>query len=178
MDDDTDKIIIVVTVDNSTARITGTGLFIGQQEGEDGFGNTIVFAEDPIPADFEENYYYDFNAKDFVKGPERPHQFVDWDLATLSWVPDEDSYLQVADRERLRLLYLTDWCFAGDIVEDDILDPADMALARTYRQELRDFLDTITDFTIPIDQQNWPVIPPFLLGDGSTRRINNIRSYF
>jgi len=165
---DEDQITVVI-VDNSTARITGTGLYMGQQEGDDGFGNTIVFYEDPIPADFEENYYYDFNTKIFIRGPERPHQFVDWDLNTLSWIPDEDSYLEAASYERTRLLYLTDWCFTGDVEEDNMLDPADRALVKTYRQELRDFIDTITDFTIPIADQNWPVIPPFLLSGYNSR---------
>jgi len=159
----------VVTVDSTTGRIITMGVYMTDQvEGEDPEGGFItVFYSEEIPEDFAELYYYDIPNSQFLKGPPMPHPYVYWDLATASWIPNEERYLEVVGRERTRLLYLTDWCFVGDVT----LDTSDEKLVRDYRNELRDFPSTVTDFTIPIEDQDWPEIPPFLLQGSSARSL-------
>jgi len=160
---------VVVTVDNTTGRIITMGVYMTDQvEGEDPEGNYYtVFYYGVPPVDFAELYYYDIPNGEFLKGPPMPHPHVYWDLATASWIPNEDRYMEEVIQNRTRLLYLTDWCFVSDVS----LGSADTQLVTAYRQELRDFPATITDFSIPVEDQDWPEVPPFLIQSSSTRAV-------
>jgi len=161
----------VITVDNTSKRPLGASTYgsLTPPEGPTAEGTTIVYLYEQPPFDLLENYYYDFGKEEFVKATDKPHSYVVWDPATLGWAVNNEAYMDAVMMQRTRLLYLTDWCFVGDVT----LEPADLTLVTSYRQELRDFPSTITDFDKPVEDQNWPEVPPFLVSSSTTRMIFN-----
>jgi hypothetical protein len=160
----------VATVHTVSKRIVGFSTWGSDSlaDGEvDGDYTTIYVYDMDIPFDFLQNYYYDFDNEEFIKGPERPHQHVTWNPVSNDWDINEAPYLEEVTLQRTRLLYMTDWCFVGDVT----LDPADELLVTEYRQELRDFPATVTDFDKPVAEQDWPEVPPFLISSSTTRTL-------
>ena len=116
----------VITVDNTSKRPLGASTYgsLTPPEGPTAEGTTIVYLYEQPPFDLLENYYYDFGKEEFVKAADKPHSYVVWDPATLGWVVNNEAYMDAVMMQRTRLLYLTDWCFVGDVT----LEPADLTL--------------------------------------------------
>jgi hypothetical protein len=163
------RIEAVVTVDNNTNRVLASSTYglSSPPEGPTAEKTTVVYLYTQPPMDLQENYYYDFAKEEFIKGPERPHPYVEWEASLNVWLPLEDEYLNAVSINRTKRLYLTDWCFVSDVS----LPADDLEEVRLYREDLRNFPSTITDFSIPIEDQNWPEPPEFLLSDTNTRML-------
>ena len=98
--------------------------------------------------------YYDLTSNTIMDLPERPAGiYYEWQ--NLSWVFNQQKFLEVLTSERNSLLAGSDWTQ----MPDSPLTTEQQAAWATYRQELRDITDNLTGSETTIEDAPWPTAP-------------------
>lgn len=118
------------------------------------------FPYEENPTDWLNTKFWNINTQQWDTFPEKPEgEYYDWSGPAANWVLNRERLENTIRRERNILLRGTDWC----VLPDSPITALDLAAVRIYRQELRDFPNSL-DFTTLTTNKNlaWPEKPSFL----------------
>lgn len=120
---------------------------------------SVLVAADNDPAVFSDRFIYDFNLGSWIRRPDKPNPFATWEVD--KWVWDVPAFIHYIRNIRNRKLLLSDWT----LLPDSPLTSEQKAEATTYRQALRDTLNTVLASPLSFPSEDsipWPSTPEFI----------------
>lgn len=122
-----------------------TGIYFIYKLLED-FGNSSF-------KEFMDTHYW--NGFELLSRPTRPGEFALWDMTTTSWIVDQTLLLDRIRAARNGLLTASDWTQLSDVA----LTETKKIEWATYRQQLRDFPESIQLIYFTLESVPWPTPP-------------------